>query len=123
VGNIRRLKMETMKAFMIGEANKGKELMVFDWNKAAKLIKEKNAKNASAELQSDWEYTGGEIFTDGKPNMDDYTYLASTWATPEIEIDGEIQDCFIMQSESPNGEWDSDTKWPKSAIKILNNKI
>ena len=109
--------MDTMSAFLRGEANRGKELMVFDWDKAAKLIKESGLKDASAGLQSDWEYTGGNIFENGKPNMEDYTYLASTWATPEIEIDGDIQDCFKMQSEVP--DWDSLTKWPRSALDIL----
>ena len=99
--------------------NRGKENMVFDWHKAARLIKEHNANNASAGLSGDWEYTGDEIFTNGQPNTDSFTYLSSTWATPEIEIDGDIMDCYIMQSESPNGEWDSDTKWPESALNIL----
>lgn len=112
--------MDTMNAFMMGETNRHKELKVFDWDKAAQLIKENGFKDASAGLAGDWEYTGGEIFTDGKPNMDDYTYLASTWATPEIEIDGEVYDCYKMESETPN--WDSHTKWPKSALDIINQK-
>ena len=33
--------------------------MVFDWNKAAQIIKERGATNASAGLSGDWEYTGG----------------------------------------------------------------
>jgi len=40
--------MNTLSAFMLGEANRGKELMVFDWKKAARLIKEKKAKRACA---------------------------------------------------------------------------
>ena len=109
--------MNTFAAFAMGEANRGRELMVFDWDKAAKLIKESGLKNASAGLRRDWEYTGGEIFTDGQPNLDDYTYLASTWATPELMIDGEVVECYRMQSETPG--WDSDTKWPESALAIL----
>ncbi len=110
--------MNSMAAFAMGEANRGKELMVFDWEKAALLIKENGFKDACAGLFSDWEYTGGNIFRDGKPNYNDYTYLASTWATPEIEIDGETYDCYKMQSETDN--WDSYTKWPQSALDILN---
>ena len=37
----------------------------------------------------------------------------------EIAINGERIACFIMQSKSPNGKWDSGTKWPESAIKIF----
>lgn len=94
--------------------------MVFDWDKAATLIKQSGCQSASAGLRDDWAWTGGCIFTDGKPDMDDYTYLASTWAVPEIEIDGELQDCFRMQSETPG--WDASTKWPDSALSILNDR-
>lgn len=109
--------MDTLTAFGMAKANQHKEQKVFDWDKAAKLIKQKGCDTASAGLSSDWEWTGGEIFTNGKPNKEDYTYLSSTWATPELEIDDEIIDCYKMQSEVP--DWGSDTKWPESALKIL----
>lgn len=109
--------MNSLEAFALGQANRGEELMVFDWEKAAKLIKQKGVENASAGLRNDWEWTGGDIFTDGKPNMNDYTYLASTWAIPELEINGEIFACYKMQSDRP--DWDAKTKWPKTALAIL----
>jgi len=111
--------MDSMSAFVCGEMNRNKELMVFDWDKAAQLIKAGGFKNADAGLHSDWDWTGGNIFSDGKPNHNDYTFLASTWATPEIMIDGDTQDCYKMQSETPG--WKSDTKWPQSALDILNS--
>ena len=49
--------------------------------------------------------------------MDDYTYLASTWAVPELDMDGDIVECFRMGHEVPG--WNSKTKWPKSALDIL----
>lgn len=110
--------MDTLIAFMMGEVNRHKELMVFDWDKAARLIKQNNSKFARAGLRSDWEYTGGTILQDGKPVYDDYTYLASTWAVPELELEDEVVECYKMQNETPM--WDSNTKWPESAIKILN---
>jgi hypothetical protein len=109
--------MDTFKAFALGEANRGNEMKVFDWNKAARLIKEQKVNYASAGLSGDWEYTSGNILENGEPNFDDYTYLASTWATPEIVIDGEFIDCYVMESQT---EWDSGTKWPQSALDILN---
>lgn len=109
--------MDTLSAFVNGAANLGKESMVFDWDKAARLIAERKPNVASAGLQSDWEWTGGQIYSDGQPTTDDYTYLASTWATPEIDIDGEVFDCFKMESETDG--WGSDTKWPASALAIL----
>lgn len=111
--------MDTFSAFANGQANRGKEMMVFDWNKAAKIIKERNAKEASAGLAGDWEYTGGSILSDGKPvpSDDTYTYLASTWAVPELEIDGEFIECYVMEGEC--GGWDASTYWPDAALKIL----
>ena len=101
----------------MGQANRGKELMVFDWNKAAEIIRERKPERACAGLQSDWEWTGGTIYENGKIVTDDYTFLSSTWAVPELEVDGEIIACYKMKHEVPG--WDSDTKWPKSARAIL----
>ena len=112
--------MNTFAAFVMGEANRWKELMVFDWDRAARLIRERKPERASAGLRSDWEYTGGTIYEDGKLVMDDYTYLASTWAVPELDMDGDIVECFCTEHEAPG--WDSETKWPKSALDILNAK-
>lgn len=111
--------MNTMEAFVMGQANRGKETMVFDWDKAAKLIKDRNATNVSAGLRGDWEWTGGRIFENGNivSSEDTYTYLSSTWAVPEIQIDGERFPCFKMASETPG--WDCDTYWPESARKII----
>ena len=109
--------MNTLDAFAMGEANRDKELMVFDWDKAARLIKERNPEYASAGLRSDWEYTGGTIYENGNPVMDDYTFLASTWAVPELDLDGDVVACYRMKHEVP--EWGSTTKWPQSALDIL----
>jgi hypothetical protein len=111
--------MDTMSAFARGQASHGNELKVFDWEKAARLIVERKPKVASAGLQDDWEWTGGTIFEDGKPvpKEETHTYLASTWATPELELDGEIMDCFRMHSTTPG--WDASTYWPPEALEIL----
>ena len=110
-----------MRAFMLGEAARraGNRIKVFDWDKAATLIKARAAQNASAGLSGDWEYTGGPILEAGQPVPEDetYTYLASNWATPEIEIDGETIDCWRWADDAPG--WDSKTYWPDSAQAIL----
>jgi hypothetical protein len=111
--------MRTELAFAMGEANRDKELMVFDWDKAARLILESGCTEASAGLRDDWEYTGGMIYKNNGIYMGDYTYLSSTWAVPELCIDGRLIECYRMQSETPG--WDSDTKWPESALGILRN--
>lgn len=111
--------MDSFSAFAMGIATRGDPVKVFDWHKAARLIRERKAASASAGLSGDWEWTGGPIFRNGVPvpQEDTYTYLASTWATPELAIDGETIDCYIMASESDG--WDSGTYWPQSALDIL----
>ena len=108
--------MDIIQAFVMGEMNRGKEMMVFDWDHAARIIREKNPVCASAGLRSDWECTGGTIYENGKINTDDYTFLASTWAVPELDLDGERIPCYVMESQT---KWDAKTKWPASARKIL----
>jgi hypothetical protein len=111
--------MDSLKAFAMGEANRNRELMVFDWDQAARLIRERKPSQASAGLAGDWEYTGGPIYADGKPIPagETYTYLASTWAKPELDLDGSTSPCFRMASQTPG--WDSGTYWPASALLIL----
>lgn len=112
--------MDSLSAYAMGQATKGKERMIFDWEKAARLIVEAGARTASAGLSGDWEWTGGSILIDGKP-ADDYTYLASTWATPELAIDdGPVIDCYRMKSDVPG--WNEHTQWPPEAMAILNQE-
>jgi len=111
--------MDTSLAFALGAANRGKEMKVFDWEKAARIIKERQPQEASAGLSGDWEWTGGTIYRDGKivDREETYTYLASTWAAPELDVDGDVIDCYKMSSETPG--WDAGTYWPPEAVEIL----
>lgn len=92
---------------------------VFDWDTAARRIIETRAIEARAGLGTDWAYTGGTIWEDGKPNTTSYTYLASAWAIPELDIDGHIEPCWIDEIEAKSRGWDSSTKWPESALTII----
>lgn len=103
---------------------KGVKQKVFDWDKAAGIIKSKLEEHpdlrAEAGLQRDWSCTGDVIFEDKKPTNDGYTYLSSNWAIPTLilEWDGEEQeeiDCFTEE----NDRFDCDTKWDKDSLKIL----
>ena len=109
--------MDTLSAFAMGEAFRGCEQKVFDWDKAAHLIHTNKPKLAIAGLLEDMEYTSGVIYEDDNLVRNDYTYLSSTWATPVIVMDGKPIECYKMQSEVP--KWNEDTKWPSSALKIL----
>lgn len=97
-------------------ANRDRDLMVFDWDKAARIIKERGATRACAGLHEDYGWTGGIILEDGVIKRNSYTFLASTWATPTLYVGGEEIPCYVMESET---EWNEDTKWPESAVKIL----
>lgn len=113
--------MNTLLAGIMGMATRGRDLMVFDWDKAAQIILETDAKYAAAGLRDDWEYTGDTIYRDGQPVNDADTYLSSTWAVPELEVNGDIIPCYKMASEVPG--WDAKTLWPASALAILERKI
>lgn len=94
--------------------------MVFDWDRAARRIVEANAGDASAGLESDWEWTGGPILANGVPVPASETcvYLASTWATPILSLDGVEEPCWRYQTDDGN-DWNADTYWPDSALTIL----
>lgn len=110
--------MDSFSALAFGIASQGKEMKVFDWDKAVDLILKRGIQNASAGLQFDLEWTAGTILKDGKPVKDDYCFLASTWATPvlvNIDTDEEIP-CYIMESKT---KYNAHTMWPKSALDKL----
>ena len=112
--------MNTAMAFEMGRRLRGNKRKVFDWDKAAFILKEDNAINARAGLTEDWEWTGGYILFDSKPITDDYTYLASTWATPVLIIDLKNPiECWRWEDEC---EWDEYTKWPLSSLRIFKSE-
>ena len=113
--------MNTLIAFMMGEANRGKETMVFDWDKAARLIAQRKPRIAMAGLRGNWVFTGGVIYEDGVQVTKVYPFLASSWAVPELDMDGETVECYKMEAETP--KWDAHTKWPKSAVEIYREQL
>ena len=50
-----------------------------------------------------------------------YPFLASSWAVPELDMDGETVECYKMEAETP--KWDAHTKWPKSAVEIYREQL
>ena len=108
--------MRTELAFAMGELHRNDPLMVFDWDKAARILAARNPDEALAGLQDDYEYTAGVIWRNGRPVRNEYTYLASTWAHPMLIIDDEEIECWRYKGEVP--EWGSGTKWPQSALRI-----
>ena len=62
------------------------EMKVFDWAKAAEIIRDKKPKKAEAGLSEDWFWTGDTIFANKKPCKKSSPYLWSYWATPILRI-------------------------------------
>lgn len=113
--------MNDSATFYMYQANLGRQVLVFGWDKAASMIAERKPERAMAGLAEDFECTRGTIYKDGKPVDKEgdgtYTILASTWATPILVMDGEEVECWKMESEA-NG-WEKYTCWPESALKIF----
>ena len=114
--------MDIMSAFAMGRAHMDQRMRVFDWHKAAELIREHKPSVAVAGLGDDWGETAGRIYQDGAPVPEERTcvYLASTWATPEIRLDNRVEECWCWKDET---EWNAKTYWPESALAILNQEV
>lgn len=93
----------------------------FDWNKAAQIMLDRHAQDASAGLLEDLFWTGSTILENGVPYADGRPYLASDWATPVLEIGDETIRCWIPTTEMPPewGDQPAQTYWPESAMRIL----
>jgi hypothetical protein len=115
--------MDTMSAFARGQAAKGQLQRVFDWVKAAEIIKERQPTEASAGLAEDLGWTSGPIWVDGKPvkREDTYVYLSSNWAVPVLIIDGHEIECWKYEKDTP--EWNSGTYWPPEACVVLGVEV
>ena len=120
-----------VEGFLGTQAQEAKEKgaihKAFDWDKAAKLIKEKfeTYKDLVAEagLEGDWNYTGGEIFEDGKPTNENYTYLQSNWAIPTLILSyGGISEEIECWTEA-NDRFNADTKWDDISLNILGMQL
>ncbi len=108
--------MNTMLAYernMVTPDGHGK---VFDWVKAAQILKDKNPDEAYAGLLEDMEWTAGIIWSEHRPYKKAYTYLSSRWATPVLVIDEDYIECW---EPSDGSKWDSGTKWPDEALALI----
>lgn len=125
---MKKSELTFMDGFMSNRAEQARLAGVthkaFDWDKAAEIIKARFSEHhdllAEAGLQQDWNYTGGEIFRDGKPINDSYTYLASNWAMPTLILswDGQEQEEIECFAET-NDRFNSETKWDNKSLEIL----
>lgn len=97
---------------------------VFDWHKAAELIRAYDLLNVEAGLAEDWGYTSGDILSEGErvPKEKTYVFLASDWATPVLhDVDADIvYECYIHDTDEENPQgWNAYTYWPESAVALM----
>lgn len=88
-------------------------VMVFDWQKAERLLDERGWPDAEAGLLGDWSHTGGTIVDQGRRYHGSYTYLASIRCQPALRIGHEDIPCWVWQDECDHG-WGHDSKWPQT---------
>jgi hypothetical protein len=104
------------KAAMAETRKDGRE-MVFDWEKAARVIVERRATAAAAYLGNDYRATWRPILSEGRPADTEFIWLASAWGIPTLEINGETAvPCWRWTDET---SWDGSTYWPAAALAIL----
>lgn len=95
------------------------EIKVFDWVKAARLIKERNPERVEAGLYEYWTLSGS-IYDHGKVQNGGFACFASNWATPVSDFcndDEDFIECWKYQHEVP--DWNENTIWPEEALAIL----
>ena len=107
--------MNTLQPFTTPVENE----KVFDWDKAAKIIKERKPETAMAGLAEDWFWTGRTIYKNSRPVKENCAFLASQWATPVLRIDNDEIECYQPRWCC---SWNEYTKWPESALEILNSE-
>jgi hypothetical protein len=94
---------------------------IFDWDKAARLIKEKKPKMpVLAGIKEDWHYTFGAIYDNGEIINDSSPWTYSNLYTPQMVINREFIECWIYAKEELIFSKDELNHWTESAINILN---
>lgn len=112
---VRDLDTDTIVKIATLKREEESKTKVFDWHKAARIIKKHNIKYAYAGLAEDWSCTSDLILENNHPVLNADTFLASVWATPVLLIDGtdEAIECWCWEDHC---DWDAETQWPKSAL-------
>jgi hypothetical protein len=90
--------------------------MVFDWERAAKLMKAYDGENVRAGMKNAWTDfydNAGFILKNGEA-VNEAGIVASYNATPTIEIDGRLFPCFRWADES-----DHSASWTDAAVEIM----
>lgn len=74
---------------------------VFDIPKALTLFEKNKAMEMSMGMAEDWFFTGQQVKS--KEDIENFPLMASRWATPVIEINGDREDCYIAIDKAHYG--------------------
>ena len=112
------MRFKTVKSlFQSGQLDKKKCDMAFDWEKAARIIRQEKPFIAFAMLEDKWDKSRCKIYQGGFPVYEDDTVHSPT-LRPMLALDNhEPVPCFKMEYET-NGM----NVWPKTALDILEGK-
>lgn len=91
--------------------------MVFDWDEAARRIKESGCVTACAGLRGHQE-TFRPIFRNGRPVVSGLD-ISSPWAVPVIEINGVVTPCYKWHEGDYHPMYVKPQWWPAAALDIL----
>lgn len=111
-------RLNTVKAmFQFGHISKDKCDMVFDWEKAAQIIKDTRPYIAYAQLEEDWEKETRKIYQGGIPVYSETVH--SQKYRPMLVVNSEKPiPCFKMEYDTNGME-----PWPTRALNILEGKL
>lgn len=119
-----------------GDVDWLKDFMIFDWNKAATILKNTGVSEAYAKINTYKNPSTVLIYKDSKPVFNDCSSLFSNWAVPCLVINTlicsddsesadivnlELEECWLIKSDIPV-DWGTQYRqicWPKSALNIL----
>ncbi len=103
-------------------------LMVFDWDKALRIIIERREKHpdlrAEAGLQGDWNATKRLIYNATGPLISGEEGLLSTWAVPTLILTWNTNDqtefeCYIIGTKLLEKSY---SQWTEDQVNILKNQ-
>lgn len=97
-------------------------LYCFDYNKAVRLIKTNNIRNAEFGLNADWTDSHATCLKNGYAVMDTTAYLNSTWGVPTLrdKDTGKEYACYFTVSKA-NDDYETRCGWNEEEQSELND--
>lgn len=99
-------------------ALRGLDSYMFDYVKAAHLIKEyAHDKTVKAGLNGDFNNTSRIVYGGGKICQSSFVYTVSLWGVPTLAFDNWMVECYNIRSGPEGKDWEG--FWPPETMEIL----